>query len=237
MKYLKYAIGEIVLIMVGILLALKVQTWSEDKADRELERKFLIRFQSSLNEDLANFKEQVEIGQSGLEALKDAVALMYSENVEDDFYKLNEYYDLAYLESFNPEYSTYQELESTGRLNLIRDEALRLAIQRHYAYYNRMEVGFDHLYTWQKNVSRPFDAETATLKYTGGTKAMFPPKYRSKEDWSILNDPEHPEFKMTERAFAATGWWIDTHLGDYADATARTKELLTKVTAALEALE
>ena len=33
-KYLKYAIGEIVLVMVGILLALQVNNWNEDRKEQ-----------------------------------------------------------------------------------------------------------------------------------------------------------------------------------------------------------
>jgi hypothetical protein len=40
-KYLKYAIGEIVLVMIGILLALQVSNWNQDRKDRISERKLL----------------------------------------------------------------------------------------------------------------------------------------------------------------------------------------------------
>ena len=40
-KYLKYAIGEIVLVMIGILLALQVSNWNQERKDRISERKLL----------------------------------------------------------------------------------------------------------------------------------------------------------------------------------------------------
>ena len=36
-KYLLYTIGEIVLVMIGILLALQVNNWNEDRKDRKAE--------------------------------------------------------------------------------------------------------------------------------------------------------------------------------------------------------
>ena len=38
-KYLKYAIGEIVLVVFGILIALQINTWNEDYKSKKKERK------------------------------------------------------------------------------------------------------------------------------------------------------------------------------------------------------
>ena len=40
-KYLVYAIGEIALVMIGILLALQVNNWNEQRKDRNTEQKIL----------------------------------------------------------------------------------------------------------------------------------------------------------------------------------------------------
>lgn len=40
-KYLKYAIGEIVLVVIGILIALQINNWNESRKDRITEQKIL----------------------------------------------------------------------------------------------------------------------------------------------------------------------------------------------------
>ena len=40
-KYFQYAIGEIILVMIGILLALQVNNWNEDRKERTSEQKIL----------------------------------------------------------------------------------------------------------------------------------------------------------------------------------------------------
>ena len=43
LKYWRYAIGEIVLVVVGILIALSINNWNEQKNREELEKQYLIR--------------------------------------------------------------------------------------------------------------------------------------------------------------------------------------------------
>jgi len=47
-KYFKYAIGEIVLVVIGILIALQINNWNENKKERKLQKKVLTELLSSL---------------------------------------------------------------------------------------------------------------------------------------------------------------------------------------------
>ena len=47
-KYLKYAIGEIVLVVLGILIALQINRWDEKRIDREIEYKLLLEVKANL---------------------------------------------------------------------------------------------------------------------------------------------------------------------------------------------
>src|SRR5210317_368566 len=52
-KYLKYAIGEIVLVVIGILIALQINNWNEENKDIEQEKVYL----KNLKEDLKGIIE------------------------------------------------------------------------------------------------------------------------------------------------------------------------------------
>ena len=234
-RYFLYAAGEIALIVVGILIALQINDWSQDRTNRELERNFLNRFATDLGEDLKTFRTEVENELLGIEALKKAVQLLQQENVEEDIYTFNELYDEAWV-YFTPQRSTYEELESTGQLNLIRDDALRLAIQKHYAFYEEMEWESQHLFTWRKSITHGFDSKTSILKYSNFNRSVFPPEQRSERDWAFLNDPDNPQFQLAETATAATGYWLGYFLNLYEDIIPRTEILKERIDEALEAL-
>jgi hypothetical protein len=58
-KYLKYAIGEIVLVVIGILIALSINNWNEGKANRTFEMKMLKEIVTALEEDHRFFTEHL----------------------------------------------------------------------------------------------------------------------------------------------------------------------------------
>lgn len=59
-RYLTYALGEIVLVMIGILLALQINDWNEQRKLRTAEIKLLRNFESSLESDVESFVEYIE---------------------------------------------------------------------------------------------------------------------------------------------------------------------------------
>ena len=55
-KYLLYAIGEIVLVVIGILIALQINNWNEENKERQIEQQ---RYQNILN-DIQNDEETIK---------------------------------------------------------------------------------------------------------------------------------------------------------------------------------
>ncbi|MFK5878529.1 MAG: DUF6090 family protein [Flavobacteriaceae bacterium] len=56
MKYLRYAIGEIVLVVVGILIALQINNWSENQKKQEFEITILKNIQEDILADKIDFE-------------------------------------------------------------------------------------------------------------------------------------------------------------------------------------
>lgn len=56
-KYLKYAIGEIVLVVIGILIALQINNWNEKRKNENKILSILKEVQNDLQEDILKSKE------------------------------------------------------------------------------------------------------------------------------------------------------------------------------------
>ena len=57
-KYLLYAIGEIALVVIGILLALQINTWNTNRIDRKQEQAYLQKIKSEIEKDVEDFERR-----------------------------------------------------------------------------------------------------------------------------------------------------------------------------------
>ena len=60
-KYLLYAIGEIILVVIGILIALQFNTWQIEKKDRQIERTLLENIKRDLESDIQEYRNGIYI--------------------------------------------------------------------------------------------------------------------------------------------------------------------------------
>jgi hypothetical protein len=58
-KYLKYAIGEIVLVVFGILIALQINTWNEGRKNTTKEQQILIQLKDEYNANLLQLEQKI----------------------------------------------------------------------------------------------------------------------------------------------------------------------------------
>jgi hypothetical protein len=55
-KYIKYAIGEIVLVVIGILIALQINNWNEQQNERKIEKQYMQNMLEDLRDDLVIYE-------------------------------------------------------------------------------------------------------------------------------------------------------------------------------------
>lgn len=60
-KYMLYAIGEIILVVIGILIALQINDWNDQKKKQALELKILKEINTNLGFDLEEIREDISI--------------------------------------------------------------------------------------------------------------------------------------------------------------------------------
>jgi len=60
-KYLLYALGEIILVVIGILIALQLNTNRDNKNKRDLGYKYLTEMRSEVQNDLHTIDERIKM--------------------------------------------------------------------------------------------------------------------------------------------------------------------------------
>ena len=134
-KYLKYAIGEIVLVVIGILIALAINNWSESKKERIKELAFLKEINLDFKSNKTQLDSIISFNKVSLHAgfrLLEIIKLFDLKNP-----KVNEtnahvkdsiriYRPLIWRnKSFNPKNGTVEALLNSSSFDLIKNDTLR----------------------------------------------------------------------------------------------------------------
>ncbi|WP_405574185.1 hypothetical protein [Winogradskyella sp. Asnod2-B02-A] len=138
-KYVLYAIGEIVLVIIGILIALAINENAKDKNNLELRDLYIIQLEDEANRNLNRLKELKEFT---IEMLKEVDTLGYILYTKDyDNPKLPpKAFRLMDTDYFNPSTVTYENLKFSGDLKLFDDLNVRNAISEPYETFNNIKV-------------------------------------------------------------------------------------------------
>ena len=149
-KYFIYAIGEILLVVIGILIALQINTWNNNRIDRQLEKQYLNRMVQDLNADLNELESVINITRKRLilgakvldtlgtnniyhwDAYQDAIQNYPNVKSLLSMTFGNALVDTRMYRLFVGTDITLQELLSNGKLDIIKDTPLKVAIQNHY---------------------------------------------------------------------------------------------------------
>ncbi len=135
-KYLTYAIVEILLIVIGILLAVSLNTWQNNNKNSTIERDYISDLIIDIRQDTSYFNtRRIENIKKKIEALNQAKAyLLGNFQINDTLVFLNMVgYGARYSRVVaTSNSSTYTELVSTGNLRIIRDKEIRKEIINYY---------------------------------------------------------------------------------------------------------
>ncbi len=88
-KYFKYAIGEIILVVIGILIALSINNWNEDRKDVKREIKMLYDIQNDVNKNIKNIEEGIIILEEGIKRSKEIVSAFEKQTKYDTIMNKN----------------------------------------------------------------------------------------------------------------------------------------------------
>jgi hypothetical protein len=132
----RHALGELVIVVAGILIALAVNNWNDGRKAAATEQEYLTRIASDLRADTATFNltlRHIDDKAIGLR-LADSVLLIPQAEVKDTLALLDALVSGSSLAWRHPNVRrpTFEDLRSTGNLNLIRDLELRTAIVQYY---------------------------------------------------------------------------------------------------------
>tara|TARA_R110002049_G_scaffold59201_3_gene160406 strand:- start:4320 stop:5021 length:702 start_codon:yes stop_codon:yes gene_type:complete len=129
-KYLKYAVGEIILVVIGILIALSINNWNNDKARANQEVSLLQDMIVDLKQNINVSNDVLNIHAATLKTNITLREVLLKKNTNQDNFPL---LIISLTSSATPTFSTstYKTISQTG-LNIISSDTLRKSILKYY---------------------------------------------------------------------------------------------------------
>lgn len=184
LKYLRYAIGEIILVVIGILIALQVNNWNETR----IEQKRINQYAKSLVQDLKSDIEMLKISQFQakkkfiyIDSLRKYVSITpYSDLSNTDLYVIA--HDIIYR-PYLWNRSTLNELKNSGGLRYITNDSLQKKLVAYESFSNHLDEDFefdksnsdkaDNMMALLLNLNSPYFSEMLISENKNGDDSSF----------------------------------------------------------------
>jgi hypothetical protein len=139
-KYFKYAIGEIVLVVIGILIALQINNWNESRKQAATEKEFITSLKSDLKQDKAFIESVIKLNEprrDAYEILNSNLHHLYTNDRKslDSIFKLY----FRSQRTFYPISGSYESAVSGNQITNFRNkELLQKIVKLYNSTYDRL---------------------------------------------------------------------------------------------------
>jgi len=175
-KYILYAIGEIVLVVIGILLALQINNWNKLRKDKKEQYFLLEKLQTDLYSDKNQITTKIYAAENGSENFifcLDVLARMKTASRKEF---MSRFGGILAINYFNQNTTTFDNLVSSGKIELIENQALLDSI---VDYYTEDHSAWDSaMKDYTRNIIAPYIMANYHMPQMDQTKGFDFDEYR-----------------------------------------------------------
>jgi hypothetical protein len=131
MKYARYAIGEIVLVVVGILIALSINNWNQNRISNNEEQTTLLNIHTEFLQNKESLKASIVSNEIGFNSSKVIFNLIGKQRIQINKHNLDSlFFNVFESGSFTPSENTISDLLQSGSLQLLKNKKLKNLIHQ-----------------------------------------------------------------------------------------------------------
>lgn len=219
-KYLLYAIGEIILVVIGILIALQINNWNEDRKERIFENNILDKISTNIQDDINQYNKILSAENSARIKVDSFLTIIrnpmrFHTSDLDPYYK-----SLWYFQRFTPNKSAMTNLISSGKINIIENQELLENVLGYYKTIDEQTASVDEaLASYSRNEIGPY-----IMKFDFMDSKAINSEYRKRK--SLLE--YHQEPAIENLAYARIQL-MNTQKAYYSRQINYAKQLLEKI--------
>jgi hypothetical protein len=224
-KYLLYAIGEIILVVIGILIALQINNWNEDRKAKIVEDSFFANILIDLEKDDAKLTYYNTFYTKRIRYLDTLLTYVRNPNKKMGIEKFGMYVEpLFYAADPTNNNTTFESAKASGTFNNFREKEIIENLSVYYADFTLIEKSFSSILRFIEDKFEPImytlpegymTEETGNLVISEGPVQAFYNKIASIKDYrnltidyeKILRKPSMENYLIGDmgRSFGALG--------------------------------
>jgi hypothetical protein len=164
-KYFKYALGEILLVMIGILLALQINSWNQKRLDRIEEKNILSNLHDEFLENKRLSTNNIASIRGAMKANIEIMNLMGSSDDELQKHNLDSlFYSSLPAAQFTSSSQSILNITQGGRMNIIKDKNIIKLLYQWQAQLEAVNIRERALDDWSYDQILPIMSKFISLK-------------------------------------------------------------------------
>jgi hypothetical protein len=180
-NYLKYAIGEILLVVIGILIALQVNEWNENRKAGIIEKSFLQNVLLDLQKDEKNLNYYQDFFTKRIECLDTLLTYVRNPTKSMGISKFGMYAEPLFYSPSPTQYATtFESAKSMGTFSSFKNKEILKELSQYYADFTLLENTIISITRIIENVFEP-------IMYN------LPESYITKETGNLVVNEENPK--------------------------------------------
>jgi len=198
LKYIRYAIGEIVLVVIGILIALSINNWNQDQQNKRLEqatlKALLIEFQDN-RISIIGYLDDIKIRRKFGDTLRKIIGPEITYLSEDNVHRLIG--EVGSTTKCVLSIDALEDIQSSGKLNLLSNVDVRKGISKWSSLLKELQA---EEFDWAQEFSSQF--MTYTSKWIQWENVDYVFEYRDSTRYFKSRFDQDPRLMLQQPEFA-----------------------------------
>ena len=192
-NYIKYAIGEIILVVVGILIALQVNNLNEKRIEKKSMNDYFQKIVSNVQGDIKESEGLLKFRQDHIISCNKVSKALVENDFSDQLLIQTAIFQMIIEVQLNFNKDAFESLKSSGYLRYLKNEKLEMLLNDYYNQINQIEMFEIDQRDWANALELELDRNGFTYIYTELDRKVHTDLYTLMGNYTqkLKNHPGH----------------------------------------------
>ena len=164
--YIKYALGEVILVVIGILIALQVNNFNEKRIEKRAMKDYFQKISFNINADIKESERLLKFRQNHIVDCNKVSKALIENNFSDQLLIQKAIFEMIIEVQLNYNKDAFESLKSSGYLRYLKNEELEESLNDYYNQINQIEMFEIDQRDWANKLELELDRNGFFYSYT-----------------------------------------------------------------------